>query len=138
MTIVKLKQWHSDDPVRIDDLCAQEIMLRNEIDEFAAAALCGALAPEKLTFSSNKVYKMEGNAILPIDGSFGEIFAQLAEVNCTLWHEQEKVYEFEKVPVQEKDRVVKQLALLNLRRNQCIDQIDKRLRALVEELHGRA
>ena len=33
--------------------------------------------------------------------------------------------EFEKVAVEEKDQVVKQLALLNLERNKCIDSINK-------------
>ena len=52
-------------------------------------------------------------------------------VNCKLWHEQEKVYDFEKVPSAEKDTVVKQLALLNLERNKCIDQIDRQFHHLV-------
>jgi hypothetical protein len=34
------------------------------------------------------------------------------------------VYDFERVPPQEKDGVVKQLALLNLERVKCVDQID--------------
>jgi hypothetical protein len=33
------------------------------------------------------------------------------------------------VPAAQKDQVVKQLALLNLQRNQCIDQIDAQLRS---------
>ena len=52
-------------------------------------------------------------------------------MNCRLWHEQEKVYEFDKVPVEEKDVVVKQLALLNLERNKCIDSINKQFAAIV-------
>ncbi len=43
-----------------------------------------------------------------ITGSVSKIFSELAKVNCDLWHEQEKVYEFEKVPFDEKDNVVKQ------------------------------
>jgi hypothetical protein len=45
-------------------------------------------------------------------------------VNCALWHEQEKVYEFANVAAQEKDAVVSRLASLNLERNDCIDRID--------------
>ena len=54
-----------------------------------------------------------------------EIFAQLAETDCRLWHVQEKVYEFESIPAEEKDAVIKQLAVLNLERNECIDRLDR-------------
>ena len=77
------------------------------------------------------MFKQEGNTIASIGGEIGELFAQLAHVNCALWHQQEKVYEFDQVPVAEKDKVVKQLALLNLERNQCIDSIDRKFSALV-------
>ena len=46
-------------------------------------------------------------------------------MNCELWHEQEKVYDFAAVPGDQKDAVVKQLAILNLQRNECIDRIDR-------------
>jgi len=137
LTIVKLKQWHSEEPSRLASLEVQECQLKNEIDQFTAAALSGLVPFENLTFAANKVYKKEGNAIRELEGGLGDVFAQLAEINCKLWHEQEKVYEFEKVPVEQKDWVVKQLALLNLERNQCIDQIDKILRAIVENLRGK-
>jgi hypothetical protein len=134
LTIVKLKQWHSDEPARLASLAEQENQLKNEIDEFSADAICGKIPLEKLTFAANKVYRKEGNAIKGVEGNMGDVISQLAEVNCKLWHEQEKVYEFDKVPVEQKDGVVKQLALLNLERNQCIDKIDKSLRAYVESL----
>jgi hypothetical protein len=137
LTIVKLKQWHSEEPARLASLAEQEKQLKNEIDEFAAAAIAGQIPVEKLSFAANKVYKKEGNAIQAVHGSMGDIFSRLAEVNCELWHEQEKVYEFDKVPVEQKDVVVKQLALLNLERNQCIDQIDKSLRAFIEGFHSK-
>jgi hypothetical protein len=66
-----------------------------------------------------------------IHGKIGEVFSQLADVNCKLWHEQEKVYEFETVPVDQKDTVVKLLALLNLERNKCIDAINLQFSELV-------
>jgi hypothetical protein len=84
----------------------------------------GGIPVENLSFKSNKVFKQEGNEIKDITGSIGQVFARLAEVNCLLWHEQEKVYEFETVPAGEKDKVVKQLAILNLERNKCMDEID--------------
>jgi len=133
LTIVKLKQYHSDDRLKTESLEKQERQLCEEIDVFLDAALSGKIEPEKLTFQANKVYKKEGNelGILKSD-ALGAVFAELAQVNCDLWHEQEKVYEFETVPVAQKDLVVKQLALLNLKRNQCIDAIDQALVKLVQ------
>jgi len=137
LTIVKLKQWHSDDSARLASLAEQEVALKNEIDEFVAAAVSGKIPIAKLTFAANKVYKKERNAINGIEGEIGDVFSQLAVVNCKLWHEQEKVYEFDKVPGEKKDGVVKLLALLNLERNQCIDQIDKKMSAFVEQIFSK-
>lgn len=132
LTIVKLKQYHTDDEARRQSLLQQEKLLQTEIDEFVRAALAGQIPEEKITFAANKVYKKDGNEIREIGGSVGEIFAQLAEINCNLWHVQEKVYEFEAIPVEEKDRVVKDLAILNLERNKCIDEMDKTFLAVVQ------
>lgn len=134
LTIVKLKQWHSEDEIRLKSLAVQEKQLQQEMNEFISAAISGQIPIDRLTFASNKVYKKEGNYVPDVLGSIGEIFSQLAHVNCNLWHEQEKVYEFEKVVGSEKDRVVKQLAILNLERNKCIDGIDGNFQALVEKL----
>ena len=125
LTIVKLKQYHSEDPLRLESLARQEQMLQQEIDEFVSRALSGDIPVEKLTFDSNKVFRKEGNIVNDVNGTIGPVFSQLAYVNCKLWHEQEKVYEFEKVPAEEKNIVVKQLAVLNLERNKCIDEIDR-------------
>ena len=132
LTIVKLKQYHSEDPVRLESLAGQEKMLQEEIDGFVADAVAGNIPVEKLSFASNKVFKKEGNTVKDITGTIGGVFSQLADVNCRLWHEQEKVYEFEQVPVPEKDIVVKQLALLNLERNKCIDEIDRQFADLIK------
>lgn len=131
LTIVKLKQYHTQDLKRLDSLANQEQQLCDEIDTYIIDAISGKISREKLTFSSNKVYKKEGNEILPITGNIGSVFSELAKVNCELWHEQEKVYEFEKVPPNEKNDVVKRLALLNLQRNQCIDSIDKQFQQMI-------
>ena len=124
LTIVKLKQWHTENQERLASLDIQESQLKTEIDEFVNAAMAGEIPVERLTFAANKVYKPEGNQVENIAGNIGEVFAKLAEINCQLWHEQEKVYEFETVPPAEKDVVVKQLAILNLARNKCIDGIN--------------
>ena len=136
LTIVKLKRWHSDDPDRLKSLAVQEEQLHAEIDEFMSAALAGQVPVERLTFASNKVYKKEGNAVAELHGSIGRVFSQLADVNCRLWHEQEKVYEFEKVPVEEKDGVVKDLAILNLERVNCIDKLDEEFRTAIEGMRA--
>ena len=133
LTIVKLKQFHSEDNDRLRSLTDQEQQLQIEIDEFVSHAVAGLIPLERLNFAANKVYKQEGNIVADILGSIGLVFSQLAEANCKLWHEQELVYEFEKVPVAEKDKVVKKLALLNLERNKCIDSIDKQLRSIIEQ-----
>lgn len=131
LTIVKLKQWHSEDQFRLESLAKQESQLKNEIDEFVAGAINGSLPIDRLTFAANKVFKKEGNHVGDIFGNVGQVFAELAQVNCELWHEQEKVYEFESVPPSEKDKVVKQLAILNLKRNKCIDSIDKQFQTII-------
>jgi hypothetical protein len=132
LTIVKLKQWHSDDAERQKSLQLQEQQLISEINEFITNAVSGATPLEKLTFSSNKVFKQEGNEIAAIKGAIGFLFAQLAHTNCELWHEQEKVYEFEKIPAEQKDTVVKRLAILNLERNRCMDEIDQQFKRQLE------
>lgn len=127
LTIVKLKQYHSEDEARLKSLAIQANQLQTEIDEYISDAVSGKLDTSRMTFAANKVFKKEGNEVAEVKGNFGEVFYQLADVNCRLWHEQEKVYEFEAVPVDEKDKVVKQLALLNLERNKCIDAINELL-----------
>ena len=132
LTIIKLKQWHTEDVERLKSLDAQERQIQEEIDDCVGRAAGGVIPPERLTFAANKVYKMEGNVVPDVAGSLGEMFSQLAVVNCTLWHEQEKVYDFEAVPAAKKGDVVKQLALLNLQRNKCIDEIDRLFRLTIE------
>lgn len=132
LTIIKLKQFHSDDESKLSSLSMQEEQLKSEIGCFLDDAVSGKIPYEKLSFSANKVYKQQGNKTRDIKGNIGIVFAELAKVNCELWHEQEKVYEFEKIPESEKDKVVKRLAILNLERNKCIDAIDAGLKKKVK------
>jgi hypothetical protein len=131
LATVKLKLWHSDDPERLQSLSLQEKQLQQEIDEYMSAAMAGEIPLERLTFAQNKVYKKEGNVVPDFKGTLGESFAQLANTVCKLWHVQEKVYEFEAIPMDEKDAVIKELAIVNLERNQCMDQLDQQFRDLV-------
>lgn len=132
LTIVKLKQWHAEDQERLTSLGQQEKQLQDEINVFVEDAILGRMPRERLTFASNKIYKQEGNAVPDVQGSLGEVYSRLAVVNCRLWHEQERVYDFERVPADQKDTVVKQLALLNLERTRCINEIDRLLLSAVE------
>lgn len=134
LTIVKLKQFHTEDTKRLLSLESQEAQLSGEINQFVSDALTGVIPVEKLNFAANKVYKEAGNETRKIKGNIGEIFAELAKVNCDLWHEQEKVYEFDRVPVEEKNSVVKKLAILNLERNKCIDEINNMLSEVCRKL----
>ena len=127
LTIVKLKQYHSEDEARLKSLALQADQLQTEIDEYISDAVNGLIQVSRMTFAANKVFKKEGNEVAEVSGNFGQIFSQLADVNCRLWHEQEKVYEFKTVPVDEKDKVIDQLAKLNLERNNCIDAINELL-----------
>jgi len=124
LTIVKLKQYHTEDKERLESLGNQALQLQEEIDVYVLNAVKGNIPPEKLTFKANKVFKKEGNETRDIIGNIGNIFSELADINCRLWHEVEKGYDIENVPVEEKDKIVKMLALLNLERNKCIDAID--------------
>lgn len=124
LTIVKLKQFHTSDPDRLTSLEQQKTQLTVEIDQFLEDALAGKTPINKLAFAANKIFKAEGNETRNISGNIGEVFSELARVNCELWHEQEKVYEFETVPADQKNNVVKKLAILNLERNKCIDLLN--------------
>jgi hypothetical protein len=132
LTIVKLKQWHSEDAARLKSLAHNEEQLLTEIDAFVAQAVSGEIPVDRLVFAANKIYKQVGNEIGAVTGTFGQVFSQLAQVNCALWHEQEKVYDFEAVAPEQKNTVVKQLALLNLQRNECIDRLDRLFKEAIE------
>ena len=131
LTIVKLKQYHSDDAVKQASLARQEDQLINEIDVYLDDVVKQKIPAERLVFEANKVYKKQAEETAFIQGKIGEVFARLANVNCTLWHEQEKVYEFEKVLPGDKDKVIKNLAVLNLDRTRCIDKINELFKKLV-------
>jgi hypothetical protein len=133
LTIVKLKQFHCEDYDKSIVLAKQNTQLINEVNEYIYLAFNGNIPLEKLSFKSNKIYNKNGNQTSVIEGEIGEIFSKLADFNCKLWHEQEKVFEFEKVPIEEKDKVVKNLAILNLERTNCIDKIDNLLISLIEK-----
>jgi hypothetical protein len=57
---------------------------------------------------------------------------RLAGINCRLWQVQEFVYEFEKVPHEQKDEVIKPLVFLNLERTRGIDRRNTVFRQLIK------
>lgn len=134
LTIVKLKQWHSaGNSGRLSSLTAQETQLLEEIDQFVVDAASGRIPAARLVFAANKVYRKDGNVVPEVEGSIGQLFARLAHINCELWHEVDKGYEIETVPPEAKDGIIKQLALLNLERNQAIEQLDRQFHHLIEQ-----
>ncbi len=132
LTIAQLKIYHTDDESRLLSLQSQISQLQIEIDEYISNAVAGNIPIERMTFAANKIFKKQGNIVDEVTGNFGEVFYQLADVNCKLWHEQEKVYDFENVEINQKDAVVKQLALLNLQRNKCIDRLNEQFVQLIK------
>ena len=137
LTTVKLKLWHTEDPERLQSLQKQEQQLHAEIEEFINGAIAGTIPPERLTFAANKVYKKDGNETGDFRGTLGQMFSRLADTNCHLWHVQEKVYEFESIPADQKDAVIKELAVVNLERNQNIDRLDEEFRKVVEQIRSK-
>jgi hypothetical protein len=135
ITIVKLKQWHSDDNKKLESLSHQEQELIKEIDLFVEDSISGNIPLNKLVFESNKVYKKDNIKINLIDSlNIGQLTSDLAETNCKLWHEQEKVYDFENISIDQKDEVINKIATLNLERNQYIDKIDKSFQGRISNI----
>ena len=121
---MKLKQWHCDTSAKALSLKTQEKDLIAELDTLVSHAINSSIEFKNLKFSSNKVYKEEGNDTRLFEGGFSNSVSNLAAINCELWHEQEKVYDFKIIPVNKKDEVVNRIAVLNLERNKLIESID--------------
>jgi len=131
LTIVKLKEYHTIDKWTLTELRLQSRRLSEEIDKYIDDAFIGFTLTENMVIPSTKIYNKEGNEFPEISGDIGSVISELAIVNCKVWHQQEKVYEFEKVLPKEKDGIIKQLAILNLQRTQCIDFIDKQFQKII-------
>lgn len=131
LTIVNLKAYHTDDNSKLESLAKQRFQLVEEIDLYINNAFLGKIPIEKLTFASNKVFKKEGNDTSEFVGNIGELFYNLANINCQLWHEVEKGYDIKNIPSSEKDTLINNLAVLNLNRNKCMDAIDNAIVDLI-------
>lgn len=133
LCVVNLKRYHVHDEWQGATLKIQNRQLKEEIDEYVYRAVTGDIPKEKLISPATKIYKKEGNAIPALSGDLGFLISELATINCQVWHEVEQTFDFESVPAEEKDKVVKQLNRLNLQRSQCIDLIDVQFQRLVAE-----
>lgn len=130
LSIVQLKKYHSSDEEKLASLEVQNQQLITEINEFIEDAGSGHIPIERLSFASNKVHK-KSYELGTFEKTFGALIAQLAQANCDLWHEQEKVYDIEAVPSEAKNVLIGNLAKLNLRRTGCIDNIDRLFQGLM-------
>ena len=125
LTVVILKFHHAPDGDMLWKLTVQKDQLVAEINRFVKDATDGKIPCEQLQFAANKIYKKEGNEMMPLPtNDIGWTVGELARINCHLWHDQEKVYNIQDIPPDKKDDLMKSLAHLNLRRNQCIDKIN--------------
>lgn len=133
LIIVKLKAYHTkhDDRERQEKLSMQDMQLRKEINTYLVDAVTGKIPSEQLTFETLKIHTgvtALQNPIVSIGGSI----ATLADVNCDIWHLQEKLYNFAKVPAGKKNVVVNQIAVSNIKRTKCIDDINQQLKELLK------
>ena len=131
LTVAELKRFHNNASETKWELTQQIGKLIIEINQFIVDAETRKIPNGDLYFASNKVYAKESNVVDVVYGSVGWLVSELAHANCEVWHQQERVYEFEKVPIDEKDPVIKKLAVLNLKRTQCIDLIDKQFQEMM-------
>ena len=137
LTVVRLKQWHTQEPRRLASLARQLTALEIEMDDFVSKAVSRQIPASQLKFDANKVYRKRQHAVREVTGEIGGVFSKLAGVNCALWHQQEKIYDFARVPASEKDGVIKRLAILNLERNRCIEVIDDLFREKIVAMNGK-
>lgn len=135
LIINQLKQWHSCDREQLNNISFQGESLQKEIDEYIRGAVEGTIPLEQISLPANKVYKKAGDWANKVYANIGEAIYALALANCKLWHIQEKAYEFEKVPLEEKDQVISQQSIFNLERNKCIDEINAKFHSLISSIY---
>jgi hypothetical protein len=125
LIITQLKRIHTNDLAKLESINDRIDVLKEEIDEFLALVISGNLKPNRILVRTNKVYDESKFSVSSQSLSIGEAVESLLVVNLALWKEQEKVYNFEQVPKDEKNLVIRNLAQLNLDRNVLIEKIDE-------------
>lgn len=129
LTVMELKIWHHPDRAKTN-LLEQKKKLCDEIDKYIVGATVGKIGTDDLTFDSNKVYDTK----IPLPnfrGGIGELSASLCAINCEIWHRVDQSYHVENLSQQKLADLVKQLAVLNLQRNKCIDAINTQFKGQV-------
>jgi hypothetical protein len=127
LIITQLKKVHTNDLGRLASIDVRVSVLKEEIDEFLLLAISGKLEANRILVRANKVYDESKFSVSVHSSGIGEAIESLLVVNLALWKEQEKVYNFEQVPADMKDIVIRDLAQLNLDRNALIEKIDETL-----------
>lgn len=133
LTIVKLKIYHTknEDKERKEKLSKQDMQLRKEINDYFADAISGKVPHEYLTCETLKIHTGISVADNPVF-NIGSSVASLADANCDIWHLQEKLYNFENVPAGMKNIVVRKIAISNIKRTKCIDDINQQFKELLK------
>jgi hypothetical protein len=129
LTVVELKIFHTN-KLLATDLVSQKERLCKEINKYVIDATVGKISPDDMTYNSNKVYD-DAIRVAEFSGELGELVSSLSYINCCIWHEVDKSYHPEIIPPEELAPMIKELAILNLRRNRCIDAIDKQFKGQV-------
>lgn len=130
LIVIELKIHHADDKSKKLNLENQRVRIMLEINSYVTKVVSGKIVPDDITFESNKVYNKK-ITFPKFTGELGELISSLAHVNCTLWHEVDKGYNTENMSGEELKHLVKQLAVLNLERNHCIDAINSQFKGQV-------
>jgi hypothetical protein len=129
LTVVELKIIHSQN-IPATTLMEQKTKLCKEIDTFVAGAISGKIDACDLTFESNKVYD-ETIRLPDLKGDIGELVASLGAINCDIWHKVDQSYHADVLERGELIKLVNDLAIMNLHRNKCIDNINGAFKEMV-------
>lgn len=129
-TIILLKNFYADTDAKKESTMLQKFKMLRAITSFLAHfkgwfQLPGYISVE---FPQNKVYSQKtiefGNP--PEDAPITKLIEILASINHSMWRNQEYVYDFKSVPIQQKDEIINRCATLNIERNHFMDAINKK------------
>ena len=124
LIITSLKNHYADAEHKKTSTKTQCSQLVTELNSYIHEASCGHI--ENLEFPQNKVYIKTSTEIgspTP-DMTIGDLVTNLIEANHQMWINQELVYDFKSVPMEEKDEVIERCATLNIERSEFMDAIN--------------
>ncbi len=79
-TIIKLKQYYTENKNQLFCFEYQSAQLQEEIDEKVNGTFNGNIPADRMTFNVNKFFKKRGSEIENFSDNFGEVRYQLAIV----------------------------------------------------------